>query len=217
MSTYKNFLNILANSIQHANRDTEEVKLIAVSKKKPVADIQRVIDEGHLEFGENQIQEIEQKWPNLKKINSNIKLHFIGGIQSRKVHSIHENCDVIHSIDRVKIVKLFAEIEKSKNIHREYFIQINTGDEPQKSGVLLNEAEQFIADCISTSELNIVGLMCLPPVNEDPKKHFTRLRELGKKFNLRSLSMGMSGDYQAAIECGSTHIRIGTHIFGERD
>ena len=216
MSTYKNFLNILEKSIQLANRDTEEVKLIAVSKKKPVADIQRVIDEGHLEFGENQIQEIEQKWPNLKKINSNIKLHFIGGIQSRKVHSIHENCDVIHSIDRAKIVKLFAEIEKSKNIHREYFIQINTGDEPQKSGVLLNEAEQFITDCISTSELNIIGLMCLPPVNEDPQIHFIRLRELGKKFNLQSLSMGMSGDYQVALKCGSTHIRIGTHIFGER-
>ena len=217
MSNYKNFLNNLKKSIQLANRDIEEVELIAVSKKKPASIIQSIIDEGQLVFRENQIQEIEQKWSNLKKINSNIKLHFIGSIQSRKVNSIHENCDVIHSIDRAKIVKLFAEIEKSKNIYREYFIQINTGNEPQKSGVLFNEAEQFITDCISTSKLNIIGLMCLPPVNEDPKIHFTRLRELGKKFNLQSLSIGMSGDYQVAIECGSTHIRIGTHIFGERD
>ena len=217
MSNYKNFLQNFEKLFQLSQRNREEVELIAVSKKKPAFEIQSVIDEGHLVFGENQIQEIEQKWPDLKRKNSNIQLHFIGGIQSRKVDSIHENCDVIHSVDRLKIVKLFSEIEKSKNIYRKYFIQINTGDEPQKSGVLLNDAEQFISDCTSKYKLNFIGLMCLPPLNEDPQKHFKRLSELGKKFNMNSLSMGMSGDYQVAIECGSTHIRIGTHIFGKRD
>ena len=217
MSTYKNFLTKLENSLQIAGRRSEDIELIAVSKKKPIPDIQSVIDEGHLLFGENQIQEIEKKWPELKKLNSNIELHFIGSIQSRKVESIHENCDVIHSIDRMKIVKLFSEFETSKNIRRKYFIQINTGNEPQKSGVLYHAAEEFISDCVSNHNLNIIGLMCLPPINEDSRKHFIKLRDLAKKFNLDCLSMGMSGDYQIALECGATHIRIGTHIFGERN
>ena len=217
MSTYKNFLTKLENSLQIAGRRSEDIELIAVSKKKPIPDIQSVIDEGHLLFGENQIQEIEKKWPELIKLNSNIELHFIGSIQSRKVESIHENCEVIHSIDRMKIVKLFSELETSKNIRRKYFIQINTGNEPQKSGVLFHEAEEFISDCVSNHNLNIIGLMCLPPINEDSRKHFIKLRDLAKKFNLDCLSMGMSGDYQIALECGATHIRIGTHIFGERN
>ena len=217
MSTYKNFLNKLENSLQIAGRRSEDIELIAVSKKKPIPDIQSVIDEGHLLFGENQIQEIEKKWPELKKLNSNIKLHFIGSIQSRKVESIHENCEVIHSIDRMKLVKLFSELETAKSIRRKYFIQINTGNEPQKSGVLFHEAEEFISDCISNYNLNIIGLMCLPPINEDSRKHFIKLRDLAKKFNLDCLSMGMSGDYQIALECGATHIRIGTQIFGERN
>ena len=216
MSTYKNFLNKLENSLQIVGRRSEDIELIAVSKKKPILEIQSVIDEGHLLFGENQIQEIEKKWPELKKSNSNIELHFIGSIQSRKVEQILKHCEVIHSIDRKKIVKKFAELEKSYDIKRKYFIQINTGNESQKSGVLLNEADEFISDCNSNYNLNIVGLMCLPPINEDPRTHFLKLADLGKKFNLNYLSMGMSGDYQVAIECGATHIRIGTHIFGER-
>ena len=217
MSTYKNFLNKLGNSLQIASRRIEDIELIAVSKKKSIIDIQSVIDEGHLLFGENQIQEIEKKWPELKKSNSNIELHFIGSIQSRKVESIHENCEVIHSLDRMKIVKLFSELETAKSKKRKYFIQINTGNEPQKSGVLLHEAGEFISDCVSNYNLNIIGLMCLPPINEDSREHFIKLRDLAKKFNLNCLSMGMSGDYQIALECGATHIRIGTHIFGERN
>ena len=216
MSNYKNFLSSLEASLKYANRNSQDVELIAVSKKKSATDIQKVIDEGHLSFGENQIQEIESKWPELKKINSNINLHFIGSIQSRKVEQIHKHCEVIHSIDRKKIVKKFAELETSGDIKRKYFIQINTGNESQKSGVLFNEADEFILDCKSNYNLNIVGLMCLPPIDEDPRNHFSKLADLAKKFNLNSLSMGMSGDYQVALECGATHIRIGTHIFGER-
>ncbi len=216
MSRYKNFLSSLEVSLRSANRNSQDIELIAVSKKKSAIDIQKVIDEGHLSFGENQIQEIESKWPELKNLNSNITLHFIGSIQSRKVEQIHKYCEVIHSIDRKKIVKKFAELETSQDIKRKYFIQINTGNESQKSGVLLNEADEFISDCKSNYNLNIAGLMCLPPINEDPRTHFLNLADLGKKFNLNCLSMGMSGDYQVALECGATHIRIGTHIFGER-
>ena len=216
MSRYKNFLSSLDASLICANRNPQDIELIAVSKKKSAKDIQKVIDEGHLSFGENQIQEIESKWPDLKKVNSNINLHFIGSIQSRKVEQIHEHCEVIHSIDRKKIVKKFAELEASGDIKRKYFIQINTGNELQKSGVSLNEADEFISDCKSNYNLNIVGLMCLPPIDEDPRNHFSKLADLAKKFNLNCLSMGMSGDYQVALECGATHIRIGTHIFGER-
>ncbi len=217
MSRYKNFLSSLEVSLRSANRNSQDVELIAVSKKKSATDIQKVIDEGHQSFGENQIQEIEDKWPDLKKINSNINLHFIGSIQSRKVKQIHKNCEVIHSIDRKKIVQKFDELEASGDIKRKYFIQINTGNESQKSGVLLKEADEFISDCKSNYNLNIIGLMCLPPINEDPRTHFLNLADLGKKFNLNCLSMGMSGDYQVALECGATHIRIGTHIFGERN
>ncbi len=217
MSRYKNFLSSLEVSLRSANRNSQDIELIAVSKKKSASDIQKVIDEGHLSFGENQIQEIESKWPELKKINSNMNLHFIGSIQSRKVEQIHKHCEVIHSIDRKKIVKKFAELEASGDIKRKYFIQINTGNESQKSGVLLNEADEFISDCKSNYNLNIVGLMSLPPINENPRTHFLNLADLGKKFNLNCLSMGMSGDYQVALECGATHIRIGTHIFGERN
>ena len=217
MSTYKNFLNKLENSLQIAGRRSEDIKLIAVSKKKPITDIQSVIDEGHLLFGENQIQEIEKKWPELKKLNSNIELHFIGSIQSRKVESIHQNCEVIHSIDRIKVAKLFAEIENLKNVRRKYFIQINTGNEPQKSGVMLSEANQFITESIESYNLNIIGLMSIPPINEDPKTHFLTLADMAKNFNLSSLSMGMSNDFETALECGATHIRVGTKIFGERN
>ena len=217
MNNYKNFINNLEKTVQLANRNIEEIDLIAVSKKKPAQDIQSVIDDGHTSFGENQIQEIERKWPDLKKLNSNIQLHFIGNIQSRKVESIHENCEVVHSIDRMKVVKLFAEIEKLKNVRRKYFIQINTGNEPQKSGVMLAEANQFITECIESYGLNIVGLMCIPPINEDPKTHFLTLADIAKTFNLSALSMGMSNDFEIALKCGATHIRIGTKIFGERN
>ena len=214
---YKNFLSQFNQAVLNTGRDIEEIELIAVSKKKPIDDIKKVFNQGHFSFGENQIQEIERKRPDLKKLSLNIQLHFIGGIQSRKVASIHENCEVIHSLDRMKVVKLFAENEKLKNVKRKYFIQINTGNEPQKSGVMLSDANKFITECLEIYNLNIVGLMCIPPFNENPKKHFLTLADMAKNFNLSSLSMGMSNDFEIALECGATHIRIGTKIFGERN
>ena len=214
---YKEFMSIFHKAVLEAGRDIEEIDLIAVSKRKPIKAIDQVYKAGQLSFGENQIQEIERKWPDFKKENSNSQLHFIGNIQSRKVGSIHENCEVIHSLDRIKVVKLFAEIEKLKNVRRQYFIQINTGNESQKSGVILSDANKFISECLESYNLNIVGLMCIPPLNEDPKKHFLTLADIAKNFNLSSLSMGMSNDFHIALECGATHIRIGTKIFGERN
>jgi pyridoxal phosphate enzyme (YggS family) len=214
---YKEFMSIFHKAVLEAGRDIEEIDLIAVSKRKPIEAINQVYKAGQLSFGENQIQEIERKWPDFKKENSNSQLHFIGNIQSRKVGSIHENCEVIHSLDRIKVVKLFAEIEKLKNVRRQYFIQINTGNESQKSGVILSDANKFISECLESYNLNIVGLMCIPPLNEDPKEHFLMLADMAKNFNLSSLSMGMSNDFHIALECGATHIRIGTKIFGERN
>ena len=214
---YKEFMSTFHKAVLEAGRNIEEIDLIAVSKRKPIEAINQVYKAGQLSFGENQIQEIERKWPDFKKENSNSQLHFIGNIQSRKVGSIHENCEVIHSLDRIKVVKLFAEIEKLKNVRRQYFIQINTGNESQKSGVILSDANKFISECLESYNLNIVGLMCIPPLNEDPKEHFLMLADMAKNFNLSSLSMGMSNDFHIALECGATHIRIGTKIFGERN
>jgi pyridoxal phosphate enzyme (YggS family) len=214
---YKEFMSTFHKAVLEAGRNIEEINLIAVSKRKPVEAINQVYKAGQLSFGENQIQEIERKWPDFKKENSNSQLHFIGNIQSRKVGSIHENCEVIHSLDRIKVVKLFAETEMTKNVRRQYFIQINTGNESQKSGVILSDANKFISECLESYNLNIVGLMCIPPLNEDPKEHFLMLADMAKNFNLSSLSMGMSNDFHIALECGATHIRIGTKIFGERN
>ncbi len=217
MTLYQKFYDYFKTAVDTADRDINDIDLIAVSKKKPSTEIKKVIDLGHLSFGENQIQEVENKWIDLKKNNSKIKLHFIGGIQSRKVKSIYQHCDVIHSLDRMKIVKLFSELETSHNLSKKYFIQINTGDEAQKSGVLLANADEFITNCIENYGLNIIGLMCIPPFNEDPKKHFLTLANIAQNFNLTSLSMGMSNDFETALDCGATHIRIGTKIFGERN
>ena len=214
---YKEFMSIFQKAVLAAGRDIEEIDLIAVSKRKPIEAINQVYKAGQLSFGENQIQEIERKWPDFKKENSNSQLHFIGNIQSRKVGSIHENCEVIHSLDRMKLVKSFAETEMTKNVRRKYFIQINTGNEPQKSGVMLSDANKFITECLDIYSLNILGLMSIPPLKEDPKKHFLTLADIAKNFNLSSLSMGMSNDFHIALECGATHIRIGTKIFGERN
>ena len=213
---YKNFLDKFNKAVLDAGRDIEEIELIAVSKKKPLDDIKKVFNEGQLSFGENQIQEIETKWIDFKNNNKNIKLHYVGSIQSRKTNSILSHCDVIHSVDRLKIVKLIKQFENDTGIKEKYFLQINTGDEPQKSGVLLKESDSFIEECRSVHNFNISGLMCLPPIDEDPAKHFNILKSLADNHKLSSLSMGMSHDFETAIKCGATHIRVGTSIFGER-
>lgn len=216
MSQFKTFYSKFLQSVLSAKRDIEEIQLIAVSKKKPASNIIDIINEGHLAFGENQLQEVESKWIDLRKNYPATKLHFIGSIQSRKIKSIFNNCDAIHSIDRIKIVEEIKNLESETNIQKDYFLQINTGDEIQKSGIPLSDADEFINTCISQYDLKIKGLMCIPPLNDDPRAHFNILKDIGKNHHLKFLSMGMSNDYDIAIQCGATHIRIGTLIFGSR-
>ena len=216
MSQFNKFHSNFLKLVLSAKRDIEEIELIAVSKKQPTSAIINIIDQGHLSFGENQLQEIESKWIDLRKDYSNTKLHFIGSIQSRKMKFIFNNCDEIHSVDRIKIVKEIKKLETETKIEKDYFLQINTGNEMQKSGVALEEVDQFINKCITEYNFKIKGLMCIPPVNEDPTPHFNTLKDISTNHQIKYLSMGMSNDYQIAIQCGATHIRIGTSIFGDR-
>jgi len=216
MSAYQEFYIKFEKAIIAAKRNIEEVELIAVSKKKSVENILPIINLGHRAFGENQLQEIIRKWPDLKNQFNNVKLHFIGSIQSRKIHEIIENCDVIHTIDREKIINIISQIDPSKIEDKTFFIQVNTGNEIQKSGIKLKEAEALIQKC-KNYNINIDGLMCLPPENEAPNKHFETLQSLAKNNHIKYLSMGMTNDYSIALKYGATHIRIGTAIFGSRN
>jgi len=216
MSNYKDFLVDFEKSILRNKRTIEEVELIAVSKRKAEEDILPVINLGHRTFGENQIQEVLKKWPNLKNQFHDIKVHFIGSIQSKKIHQIIEQCDVIHTIDREKIIGIIAEMDYSKIKDKTFFIQVNTGSEIQKSGVSLDQVEALIQKC-KDYKIKIDGLMCLPPENEAPDKHFAILQSLAKNNYIKYLSMGMTNDYDAALKYGATHIRVGTAIFGSRD
>jgi len=216
MSQFKNFHSSFLKSVLSAKRDIEEIELIAVSKKQPKTAIINLIRQGHISFGENQLQEIESKWQDLRKDYPATKLHFIGSIQSRKIRSIFNNCDEIHSIDRIKIVQEIKKFESEMKTIKGYFLQINTGNEIQKSGIQLDDADQFINQCVTVYDFKIKGLMCIPPLNEDPKSHFQTLRDIANNHQIKCLSMGMSSDFETAIQCGATHIRIGTSIFGKR-
>tara|TARA_B100001093_G_scaffold360457_1_gene345145 strand:+ start:960 stop:1610 length:651 start_codon:yes stop_codon:yes gene_type:complete len=216
MSNYKDFLKDFEKSILRNNRLIEEVELIAVSKRKSEENILPVINLGHKNFGENQLQEVIKKWPSLKSQFDDIKVHFIGSIQSKKVHQIIEQCDVIHTLDREKIISIISAMDYSKIRNKTFFIQVNTGSEVQKSGVALDQVEALIEKCTNYN-IKIDGLMCLPPENETPDKHFEILQSLAKNNHLKYLSMGMTNDYESALKYGATHIRVGTAIFGSRD
>ena len=216
MSNYKDFLKDFEKSILRNKRAIEEVNLIAVSKKKSEEEILPVINLGHRIFGENQLQEVIKKWPSLKSQFDDIKVHFIGSIQSKKIHQIIEQCDVIHTLDREKIIGIISEIDYSKIKDKTFFIQVNTGSEVQKSGVCLAQVEELIQTC-KNYNIKIDGLMCLPPENETPDKHFEILQSLAKNNHLKYLSMGMTNDYDTALKYGATHIRVGTAIFGLRN
>ena len=216
MPSYNNFLKDFEKSIIRNKRAIEEVELVAVSKKKSKEEILPVINLGHRSFGENQLQEVIKKWPSLKSQFDDIKVHFIGSIQSKKVHQIIEQCDVIHTLDREKIIGIISEMDYSKIKDKTFFMQVNTGSEVQKSGVSLDQVEVLIQKC-KNYNIKIDGLMCLPPENEIPDKHFEILQSLAKNNHLKYLSMGMTNDYDSALKYGATHIRVGTAIFGSRN
>ena len=190
-------------------------KVIAVSKTFKLEKILPLIEYGHLDYGENKVQEAIDKWSEIKLKKQNIKLHLIGKLQTNKVKHALKIFDYIHSVDNMKLAKKIADEQIKQNKNLKLFIQVNIGDEEQKSGIKVEQVKDLIIFSKQLN-LNIVGLMCIPPVNEEPDKYFKEINILSKKFNLQEISMGMSSDYLKAVENSSTYLRIGSSIFGQR-
>ncbi|MFT6456939.1 YggS family pyridoxal phosphate-dependent enzyme [Pseudophaeobacter arcticus] len=198
-----------------AGRPTGSVTLIAVSKVQPNARVAKVLDEGQRCFGENRVQEALGKWPDFAQTYSGLDLHLIGPLQSNKTRQAMELFNAIHTLDRPKLAKSIARLAQELGKCPDLFIQVNTGAEPQKAGILPEEADGFVADCRGL-DLPVKGLMCIPPVAEAAADHFTQLAEIAARNGLAGLSMGMSGDFEQAIAHGATHVRVGSAIFGAR-
>ena len=206
----------IARACKEARRERVSVTLIAVSKTFDAAAISPVIDAGQRVFGENRVQEAKAKWPALLSACPGIALHLIGPLQSNKAKEAVALFDAIHSVDRPSICEALAKEINSQNKRPELFVQLNTGEEPQKAGVLPHEADAFIKTCRETHGLTIAGLMCIPPFEEAPAPHFALAAKIAARNGLSLLSMGMSADFATAIAFGATHVRIGTAIFGGR-
>ena len=191
--------------------------IVAVSKTFEQKDIIPLLDFGHQHFGENKVQEAIEKWEKLKKKNYNIKLHLIGKLQTNKVKFCLPLFDYIHSLDNLKLAEKISLQQIKTNFKPKIFIQVNIANEIQKNGIDVSELKDFLEECQKKLNLNIIGLMCIPPNNENTEKYFKEMNELNKKFGLKELSMGMSADYIEAINHGSTFVRVGSKIFGERN
>ena len=192
------------------------VNLIVVSKGRSFDEIQKIINSGHLHFGENRVQESIDKWEKILKINTSIKLHLIGKLQTNKVKEVIKLFSYVHSLDNDKLALKISVEENNYKKKLFHFVQVNLGEETQKSGISKQDLSNFIKYCKNDLKLNIIGLMCLPPINEDSERYFKELRQLAIDNNLKELSMGMSNDYISAIKNGSTFIRIGSAIFEEK-
>ena len=197
-------------------RDPASITLVAISKTFAVENIRPVIEAGHRVFGENRVQEAKTKWPALKQRFADIELHLVGPLQSNKAREAVALFDAIHTVDRPKIAAALAEEMARAGRKLKLFIEVNTGAESQKAGVLPENADAFVAECRNTYKLSIAGLMCIPPLDEAPAPHFALLAKIAKRNGLEALSMGMSADFMSAIAFGATHVRIGTAIFGAR-
>jgi hypothetical protein len=206
----------IALAVEAAGRDPDSVKLVAVTKTVPAQVIEETIEAGQRCFGENRVQEADAKWAALKERHPGIELHLIGPLQSNKVREAVDLFDVIETVDRPKLARALAEGMARADKHPRLFVQVNTGEEPQKAGVLPGEAESFVALCRDTFGLTVDGLMCIPPLDEEPAMHFALLAKLAERIGVKELSMGMSGDFARAIAFGATHVRVGTAIFGAR-
>ena len=198
-----------------AGRAAGAVELIAVSKVQPPERVIPVLEAGHRSFGENYVQEAVAKWPELRSRFAGLRLHMIGPLQSNKAGAALDLFDAIHTLDRPSLARRLARLAQERGRCPELFVQVNTGSEPQKAGVLPQDADRFIADC-RAMDLLPVGLMCIPPEDEDPAPHFARLARIAAHNGLSGLSMGMSGDFEPAIAAGATHVRVGSAIFGAR-
>ena len=192
------------------------VNIIAVSKTFPIEHIQPLIGHGHIHYGENKVQEAVAKWSEQKKNNQNLKLHMIGKLQSNKAKDALKIFDYIHSLDNQKLADTLAKHQKNLNKNIEYFIQVNIGNETQKSGIPVSDLDPFYNYCVNEIDLKIIGLMVIPPNDNNSERYFKSLNEINKSLALKNLSMGMSADYMSAIKNGSTFVRIGSSIFGAR-
>ena len=206
----------VARACMEARRDRASVTLIAVSKTFGAEAIGPVIASGQRVFGENRVQEAKAKWPALMSVHPGISLHLIGPLQSNKTKEAVALFDAIHSVDRPSLCEALAKEFRSQTRRPQLFVQLNTGEEPQKAGVAPSEADSFIASCRDEYGLPISGLMCIPPVNEAPAPHFALTAKIAARNGLKNLSMGMSADFAVAIQMGATHIRVGSAIFGHR-
>ena len=194
---------------------SEKVKLIVVTKNQDINKINFIISKEHEHFGENRVQEASIKWRNLISTNPKLKLHLIGKLQSNKAKDAFEIFHYVHTLDNEKLGQIFSKLENNSTKKIKYFIQVNIGNEPQKNGIAVDKVDQFTKYCINDLKLNIIGLMCIPPVGVDSNQYFKKLADLAKANNLKELSMGMSDDYECAIKNGATFIRVGSKIFSE--
>ncbi|MBD3665672.1 YggS family pyridoxal phosphate-dependent enzyme [Sulfitobacter aestuariivivens] len=205
----------IAKAEADAGRASGSVTLIAVSKVQPNARVRSVLQAGHRSFGENKVQEAQGKWPGFAEEFDDIDLHLIGPLQSNKTRAAMELFNAIHSVDRPKLAKSIARLAQDIGHCPDLFIQVNTGEEPQKAGVLPGEADAFVSECRAL-DLPVRGLMCIPPLDEEPSLHFALLAKIAARNEVHGLSMGMSSDFERAIALGATHVRVGSAIFGER-
>ncbi len=196
--------------------NNSKAEIVAISKTFPINKILPLINFGHVNFGENKVQEAMEKWTDIKKDFNNIKLHFVGKLQTNKVKYALPLFDYIHSLDNIKLAEKIANEQQKKNFKPKIFIQVNIGKETQKNGVEVEKLEQFYSECKKNFDLNVIGLMCLPPNEKSPNEYFSQMQILKNKLNLNDLSMGMTNDYIEALNYEATFIRIGSKIFGER-
>lgn len=205
----------IAVAARDAERVPDSVQLIAVSKVQPADRIEAVLNAGHRVFGENRVQEAQGRWPAFQDRLDGIELHLIGPLQSNKVRAALELFDAIHTVDSEKLARRIAMIAAELGKTPQIFVQVNTGDEGQKAGIPLDQVDALVATCRELN-LNLQGLMCIPPVDEEPSLHFALLAKIAKRNGLTGLSMGMSSDFERAVALGATHVRVGSAIFGER-
>jgi pyridoxal phosphate enzyme (YggS family) len=206
----------IAEAAREAGRSADSARLIAVSKTFEAPEIEPVLNAGHRRFGENRVQEAKAKWPQLKALYPDVELHMIGPLQSNKAKEAVALFDAIHTIDRAKIARAVAAEMHSQGRRLDLFIQVNTGEEAQKAGVMPHDVSALAALCRDELKLEIAGLMCIPPIEEEPAVHFAFLAKIAGEQGLKGLSMGMSEDFETAIAFGSTHVRVGSAIFGSR-
>ena len=211
-----NNLALINDQIKSKFGLVKNLNIIAVSKTFPMSEINPLIENGQIHFGENKVQEAIDKWSDIKKLNKNLKLHMIGKLQTNKVKYVVPLFDYIHSLDNIKLAEKIASEQIKKNRNLKIFIQVNIGNEPQKAGLNISDLKNFYEKCTQELNLNIIGLMCLPPQYGSTKNYFNEMVELKKTINVEDLSMGMSEDYLEAVACGTTYIRIGSKIFGDR-